>query len=196
MVQKNAGWIHAETHVGTYASTYGVEYYFLDKKPTMKQFRRDNYQALHGINEIKDCEKLAWLTSQSRQIAHRDIPYREYNCFNMDRIVATEQRLAQAGWPKKFFDDPEMIVSDSINCTGRIDSVVIFPEEYITKFEVMRNGACALRVQQTGEFRGRCISPTLIIFDGDRIEHVEIACHSSQKPEWLSVECNAEVEYL
>lgn len=194
MVQKNAGWVHAEAHVGTYASTYGVEYYFLDKKPTMKQFRRDNYQALHGVNEIKDCEKLAWLTSQSRQIAHRDIPYKEYaDDFNMERIVKTEQRISKPGW---FFGDQQMFVSDAINCIGRIDSVVVFSDEHIKRYEVMRNGTLVLRLRQTGAYLSHALPPALIMFNGDRAEYVELTCHSSEKPEWLQVECSGTVVYV
>lgn len=53
VVQPTEGWIHCTVHVGPNASYLGASRLFLQRKPTLQEFRAEEYQGLSGVPRME-----------------------------------------------------------------------------------------------------------------------------------------------
>lgn len=183
------GWIHIAEYPGPYGSTIGNRT-VLARKPTLDEFRRDDFQVLCGVPyfnveewRVANCpdkfislDDILGTKEEAIQYVEgtvdESLPY-----FNMPRVREVEKRWVSAGRPRGYFDDfsrEDKTITLGIDIVGRVDSLCIFPHNLITFYAVYINGEPVFK-QTIPEATAQDKLPfALLLFEDGKLQHIEL----------------------
>lgn len=169
-------WVHINAGAGVYASTRWPTQLLLSKEPTFAQFRNDEYQGLSQSDLVMQ----ETFSEEGLPVGYIDIPAKDYYPFFNHARIRDKDRYA---------NDSSMFVSAILKVTGKVDSLLILPDDIITFYEVYQGDELVFS-QRITEPTSRSLLPfALIMFRDGIMNYVELSCHGKVPP-WLEVHSN------
>lgn len=121
--------------------------------------------------------------------------YRPY--FHYPNISEMEARWHSIGREEGYIHSiEEQSITAGLDICGRVDSLVIIPDDKMTLYQVTLNGI-PIFTQHIESPRPRTRLPfALLVFEEGQLNYTELSTFGRGEPEWLRTFCSSEVEFV
>lgn len=223
------GWVHYEVHVGPNGCYTGASRIFLKEKPTLFQFRSEDYQNLGSLPQVdfrEVCRQIGAYSKCTCRISCERFEQFQYpeapadcfdqlignsedviefmNCtiedytpyFHQSNIQELEARWRSISRDATYLETIQGApVAAGIDIHGRVDSLVIFPDDKMTLYQVCVQGGPVFVQHIVHPVSHTKLPIVLLTFKDGQIDYAEL-CTLRGEPDWLRTVCPVPPVYV